>query len=194
MTSVLQQLRAETAHEHHTLEQTAPFSTLMSGNFSQASYTRQLLVLRAFHGAIYNVTRAAPGHPVIAMLNASEVCLALDTDLQALTSDPVPAFATAYPLSNEVNDILACGYVWLGSSMGARMIHRWLSEHAPASLSKHYYQRLSACSQNWAAYRRYVDALSLSPEDHARICRCAKALFSGIKATAMTVTSTAKSA
>lgn len=184
MTSVLQQLRTETAHQHQALENTMPFAALMTDRFSVSMYQDVLLTLRAFHGAILEVTQQVPTHPITAMLNASAVCEALDTDLLALDATSAPAFVNDQRITSQRTDIIACGYVWLGSSMGAKMIYRWLQNNAIASLPKHYYQTLSGCSQHWAAYRRYVDALTLSVQEGEQICRSANALFSGLRNTA----------
>ena len=184
MTSVLQQLRTQTAYQHQALENTMPFAALMTEQFSTSIYTDMLLTLRSFHGAIYQVTQSVPVHPVTVMLDADIVCQALDADIQVLNAAPAPAFANDAMLSNQDNDIIACGYVWLGSSMGAKMIDRWLRDNAPASLPKRYYQTLAGCSQNWASYRRYVNDLTLSTEDSEQICRTANTLFSGLRRTA----------
>lgn len=192
MTSVLQQLRTDTAELHEALEKTAPFSTLMSDDFSQDSYTDLLLTLRAFHGVIHQLSQAYSAHPVTAMLDAGAVCSALDNDLQALTDSSAPAFSEDITPGAEVNDLLASGYVWLGSSMGAKMINRWLSQQTDISLPTTYYQTLSGCSQNWAAYRQYLESLTLTARDRAHICHCAKSLFSGLRSTAENLTNSSQ--
>ena len=188
MTSVLQQLRTETAHQHEALENTMPFAALMTDRFSVSVYQDVLLTLRSFHGTIHHATQQVPTHPVSTMLDASAVCEALDTDLLMLDAISAPAFVNDQTITSQSTDIIACGYVWLGSSMGAKMIHRWLQNNARASLPTHYYQTLSGCSQHWAAYRRYVDTLTLSVQEGEKICRSANALFSGLRNTASKVT------
>ncbi|WP_414830619.1 biliverdin-producing heme oxygenase [Alteromonas sp. H39] len=184
MTSVLQQLRTHTAHQHQALEDTMPFAALMTDSFSASRYTDTLLTLRSFHGAIHQVTQEAPTHPVTSMLDASAVCGALDADLLVLNAPTAPEFVNNPPLTSQCTDIIACGYVWLGSSMGAKMIYRWLLSNGAASLPKNYYQTLSGCNQHWAGFRHYVDGLTLTEQEGEQICRSANALFSGLRNTA----------
>lgn len=187
MTKLLDKLRQATAADHQALENTPPFNRLMTGALSEQHYAEVLAVLHGFHREIARVMEQALTHPVAGMLHCETILHALAQDRLAAPCPQAAPFRPTVTLSASRADIYACGYVWLGSSMGGKMLARWLSEQHP-ELPVAYYTSLAACSKHWAEYRRYVSGIVLSDAEIQRCCLVARALFQALRSAAVKLT------
>ncbi|MCU7553906.1 biliverdin-producing heme oxygenase [Alteromonas sp. ASW11-19] len=187
MTIILDRLRQATAAEHTALENTPPFNALMSATFSGQQYGQVLTVLHGFHREIASAMEGLHAHPVVHMLHCDTILQALERDRTTITGPQASPFNFPLSLSACRADVLACGYVWLGSSMGGKMIARWLSQQHPHQPTA-YYASLAACSKNWAEFRRYTSGIQLNESETQRCCLVAKTLFEELRSAANKLT------
>lgn len=178
-------LKEDTADSHKALENTYPFSQQMNKEtFTSQSYSASLHTLLAFH------TYATPfvqGLPESIQIQAKidSVHHALIEDIKALASSPslTPSLAcSTMPVNPESQ--LACAYVWIGSSMGASIIARWMKKeypHFPIS----YYTIMTNVGANWSSFREQATDYAGSRQVDIHLTSLfANQLFTGLMNTA----------
>jgi heme oxygenase len=164
---------------HNALENTYPFSIYHErDSFDIAAYQDVLCVMRCFHQCVaQSLSNAAVSNSLINALlkhiDLSNVLSAIDTDLALLEEDnngPKNTNNTALasleataqsPCSTAYDDTSHCIaglYVWLGSSMGANILIRRLSEMSTPPPT-HYYKAMAECARSWVGFKQHVDSI-----------------------------------
>ncbi len=151
-------LKRDTSGSHKHLELTYPFSTLMRVNqFDQLSYQHVLLTMNAFHHALESFPPGFHQEGLSELLNAKETMGALRKDLAILTTENPPI--NPLSLSSDKDDIhalIAYAYVWAGSSMGAKILIKWLEKQNIQALPTSYYHQMAKQSANWVKVKEYI--------------------------------------
>lgn len=182
------QLKQGTASAHRALEATYPFNTMMKpGVFNKVTYGQNLLVLASFHRVVSDCFAASDSAfgELQPYLHSAEVNAALQADLQHLEiSDAVPGFDATLSANNPA-DLLSAAYVWMGSSMGARILHKWLQKAGYTNLPCHYYAKMQLVGSHWPDFVSHAADLAQQHQVHAADCiDAANTLFSGLQNTA----------
>ena len=145
-----------------------------------------LEVLLAFHKYTQYWLASLPDNQRV-QLSVDKVIDSLHQDLQQLQDGQTTSPATfvidtvAAPADERA---LAAGYVWMGSSLGGKMIERWLRHDFP-DLPRAYYTQMKEVSKHWPAFIANVkSAQSYSSAQMARIADIANALFTSLRDTA----------
>lgn len=187
MNDLLSELKHGTSESHTLLEATYPFNTLMDKTlFSNQAYQHNLMILASFHHAVLQYIVENPISDTIdEMLNGPAIIEALKQDLAQMGGvTQIPVFPSLPSLA-QPSDTAACCYVWMGSSMGARQILKWLQQPEYAHLPTRYYQQMSQCGSQWARFRRQDTWQALSTtEQQTRCISTANLLFTGLRDTA----------
>ena len=185
MAGLFETLKKDTLAAHKQLEKTAPFSHLMCDSLTLARYTQVLQVMAAFHHYVACTADRDSATPAASFMQMNQVEQALAKDLQALGVSST-GFVTTSDRAEEhaVSFSLAAGYVWLGSSMGARIINQWLSKHRP-DFPRHYYSTMIELGENWRAFQQSVEAFAKQKSVKTdRVVHYANLLFEGLYHTA----------
>lgn len=180
-------LKEDTADAHHALENTYPFSQQMNKKtFTAESYLASLRTLLAFHKYASPFVRALP-HSLADLNKVSAVIPALNADINELTSAPLPTLTFVGPkMQISPESQLACAYVWIGSSMGARIIARWMTKEN-LQLPINYYAAMTSVGTGWAEFREQAVEYAQGHEvDIHQVSQFANQLFSGLMDTAKT--------
>lgn len=183
MENLFTSLKQNTVDSHQLLETTAPFNTMLKpGLFSQQSYTANLSILASFHE--YVAVKIEPNSEARALTDYLQPELTLGTIKQDLQQLAVPSFAPPFtaPIdSHNMADLIGASYVWMGSSMGAKMLHRWLNQQGYAHLPCAYYAHMSSLGRQWRDYQQCALALAASHTiDHQRCIASANGLFEAL--------------
>ncbi len=180
MTDLFSELKHQTSAAHQTLEATAPFNTMLkSDSFSSQSYKNNLTILASFHQYVAQLIEHNPRVcELSALLQPQTTLQAIHTDLRSLTDlQPIPQYNAGLENQN-MGDLIAAGYVWMGSSMGAKMLHRWLLQHNYSHLPIHYYAHMASIGRNWRAFQQLALQLAETHQiSHQRCAHSAKTLF-----------------
>lgn len=187
MSELFSFLKQHTLTSHQTLEAHYPFNHMMqTAQFQEREYTLMLQVLWAFHEYSQQWLITLPSAQR-EMLHSECVTDALLQDLQQLqghqklTPPPFSIGAVAAPADARA---LAAGYVWMGSSLGGKMIERWLRREFPG-FPRAYYTQMKDISRHWPAYIQNVSSRdTYSAAQMAHIADAANALFTGLRDTA----------
>lgn len=191
MNNLLSELKGGTSESHTLLEATYPFNTLMDkAQFSTQAYRHNLMILASFHRAVLQYIAENPISDTIdEMLNGPAIIEALKQDLAQMGGVTQPPVFSSLPSSAQAADTAACSYVWMGSSMGARQILKWLEQPEYAHLPTRYYQQMGRCGSQWARFRAHDMWQGLPTADQQTRCiSTANLLFAGLRETAMQLT------
>ncbi|GGW76517.1 biliverdin-producing heme oxygenase [Alteromonas halophila] len=187
MSELFSYLKAQTRDAHEALEAHYPFNRMLkTRRFEKQDYVHILQVLAAFHSHVKPwLTTLAPAH--YTMLHTDAVESALHSDLAQLTQAPAheaKAFHLSLPDTPSTPRTLAAAYVWMGSSLGGKMIERWLSTSCP-DLPAAYYTQMKYVSRNWPLFIQAISTCyPLSDTQLTQTANCASALFAGLRETA----------
>ncbi|MBD3584850.1 biliverdin-producing heme oxygenase [Salinimonas sp. HHU 13199] len=191
MTTFFTELKRGTAASHTALEATYPFNTMMKPDiFDRQAYTQNLLILASFHNCVSkNIQKTKNKASLSEFIEAESVMRAVNQDLNALGRQPeYPDFPLiAQPDSPE--SALAGAYVWMGSSMGARILYRWLNHAGYEELPTAYYQQMITLGQHWPAFVEHgLDYVQRHNVDVDKCTEIANQLFDGLQVCANTLT------
>ncbi len=169
MSSVFNTLKQQTQASHAKLERSYPFSGYQCvEDLSTRTYADILSTMSQFHQSAQTVLAHALTHntlskTLVAHANSETIIAALRCDLRSLTTasfDPSSAqhhSDIALPtFHSPLTSCLAALYVWLGSSMGANIILRRLTQLTP-SFPTDYYNAMAGASQHWITYKLGVE-------------------------------------
>ncbi|WP_137167290.1 biliverdin-producing heme oxygenase [Salinimonas lutimaris] len=191
MNNLLSELKRGTSESHTLLEATYPFNTLMDKTqFSTQAYQHNLMILASFHHAVLQYIAKNPISGTIEdMLNGPAIIEALKQDLAEMGGvTQLPRFLSL-PSPAHPSDTAACSYVWMGSSMGARQILKWLEHPEYAHLPTRYYQQMGRCGSQWARFRAQDIWQALTcTKQQTRCISTANLLFTGLRETAVALT------
>lgn len=185
MSELFSYLKQQTKSAHQALEATYPFSQMMqTASFSRSDYVAVLRILLAFHRHAQRWTQTMPAS-LREMLHSDAVIAALEKDLTQLTNNTdVPDFSLVVVAAPAADRAMAAGYVWMGSSLGGKLIERWLTANFP-DLPHAYYSQMKTVSQQWPHFiRQASDNATFSTTQMAHIADSANALFTGLRETA----------
>jgi heme oxygenase len=172
MHNLFASLKADTHHKHNELESTSPFVMFNDmAHVDTTLYANVIAVMQQFHTRSFDyLSGAANTNPLlsdlIALLDATNIVNALKDDVGSLNKANISSLpAKGIPLptfDSEFSATIAGIYVWLGSSMGANIIVRRLTQQHVA-LPITYYTSMSQCARNWTIFKQKT-ALLLSNE------------------------------
>jgi heme oxygenase len=151
MHNLFASLKADTHHKHNELESTSPFIIFNDMTHVDATlYANVIAVMAQFHKRSFDfLSAAANTNPLLTdllvLLDESNIVNALNDDLVSLGNANISA-------------TIAGIYVWLGSSMGANIIVRRLTQHHVA-LPVNYYTSMSHCARNWTVFKQKTSLL-----------------------------------
>lgn len=187
MSELFSFLKQHTLSSHQALEAHYPFSHMMqTSTFHEREYALILQVLGAFHQYTQQWLVTLPPAQC-EMLHTQHVNDAILKDLQRLPGQQEltpQAFSIGAVAAPAHARALAAGYVWMGSSLGGKMIERWLRKEFP-DLPRAYYTQMKEVSQHWPAFIGSVKAgQAYSAAQMAHIADAANALFTGLRDTA----------
>lgn len=183
MENLFTSLKQNTVDSHQLLETTAPFNTMLKpGLFSQQSYTANLSILASFHE--YVAVKIVSCSEVQGLTDYLQPDLTLRTikqDLQQLTVPSGAPLFTASLDNHNMADLIGASYVWMGSSMGAKVLHRWLNQQGYGHLPNAYYTHMSSLGRQWRDYQQCAMALAASHSiDQQRCIEAANGLFEAL--------------
>ena len=184
MNNLFSELKRGTSESHALLEATYPFNTLMDeAHFSTQAYQHNLMILASFHGAVLQYIAENPvSDTVNEMLNGKAIVSALEKDLASLGGNMQQPVFKSLPRPVQPADTAACAYVWMGSSMGARQILKWLEQPTYAHLPTRYYEQMGYCGSQWARFKSQDAWQHLtSPDQQSRCISTANLLFTGLR-------------
>lgn len=191
MTTFFTELKRGTASSHTALEATYPFNTMMKPDiFDRQAYTQNLLILASFHNCVSNYIQNTQNTDSLReFIDADSVMHAVNLDLTALGREPeYPDFPLiAQPDSPE--SALAGAYVWMGSSMGAKILYRWLNHAGYDALPTAYYQQMITLGERWPEFVEHgLEYVQHHNVDVDRCTNVANQLFDGLQICANTFT------
>jgi len=168
MHNLFASLKADTHHKHNELESTSPFIMFNDMTHVDATlYANVIAVMAQFHKRSFDfLSAAANTNPLLTdllvLLDESNIVNALNDDLVSLGNANIASLPTqCIPLptfDSELSATIAGIYVWLGSSMGANIIVRRLTQHHVA-LPVNYYTSMSQCARNWTVFKQKTSLL-----------------------------------
>lgn len=168
MHNLFASLKADTYDKHIELESTFPFVMFNDMSHVDAKqYANVIAVMAQFHTRSFDYLAAASNTTpllldLLSLLNESSIVNALNDDLVSLNHNNVASSPTTrIPLptfDSELSATIAGIYVWLGSSMGANIIVRRLTEQDVA-LPVSYYTSMSQCARNWTVFKQKTSLL-----------------------------------
>jgi heme oxygenase len=167
MTTVVAELRRATAAAHARVE--SHFSSLLTPAPSVDEYRDFLRAMYAFHGAL------EPALEAVLPQKRARVAALLD-DLSALDL-AVPRSLCEVPPLDSLGRALGAAYVVDGSSLGARVLHRHLSQRWPRS-SFAFLERSGEAAV--PAFRELVDTLDRFEGERASVVESALATFDAL--------------
>lgn len=178
--------------EHDALEQTAPFSRLMTAAVTQADYLLFLKVMYGFYrGCEERLQRCIasgafdPDYPYLARLPL------LAADLGDDGSSLHHAPSLSLPLSNGAN-VAGVLYVVEGSRHGARQIGVHLAERLGKPVSDFAFlstlARQSDAESGWNQLLQHLEGYLAMPEARDEVLGAARATFSGLRMIAASAT------
>ncbi|QPG04536.1 hypothetical protein IT774_09800 [Salinimonas marina] len=137
------------------------------------------MILASFHQYVAQKMQQNPHNENLNdLLQPSIIVEAISTDL-ALLGIKSPALRFDAGLaSDNMADMVAAAYVWMGSSMGAKVLHHWLQQHDYQHLPTHYYAHMRTLGRQWRTFMQQADLLA--QQHHISQQRCvnsANALF-----------------
>lgn len=191
MTTFFTELKQGTAASHTALEATYPFNTMMKPDiFDRQAYTQNLLILASFHTCVSDFIQKNEDAELLRdFISADAVMNALHQDLQSLISQPVYPDFPHIPQPEKPEYALAAAYVWMGSSMGAKILYRWLNHAGFEALPTAYYQQMIKLGQRWPEFVEYGSAYVQRYQPDVNVCiEFANALFDGLQVSANTLT------
>lgn len=191
MTTFFTELKRGTAASHAALEATYPFSTMMKpAVFDRQAYTQNLLILASFHNCVSNFIQNIENSELLSdFIDTDAVMQAISHDLIALGRQPdFPDF----PLISSAESpehALAGAYVWMGSSMGAKILYRWLKHAGYEDFPTAYYEQMIALGQRWPDFVEHgLDYVQQHNLDVDVCTDIANQLFDGLQVCANTLT------
>ncbi|QJR79502.1 biliverdin-producing heme oxygenase [Alteromonas pelagimontana] len=190
MNSLFSQLRILTGSAHQDLEATYPFNTLMRPKgFDSHAYQQNLALLAGFHDFVAKNIDSEKDYPFLGNLNVHQVAKAIHSDLSILGGSIVPfQLLNDTPTNPSDEFVVAASYVWMGSSMGARIISKWLHQKSWNSLPVHYYDTMKDVGANWEQFKSEAALFAQKQQlDTQEIVRVANRLFKGLQETAGTL-------
>jgi len=171
-------LKADTHHKHSELESTSPFVMFNDmTHVDTAAYANVISVMAQFHTACFDYLSTAVQSTsslanLLTLINEPSINRALNNDLAALSVSTLASedikSVTLPEFDSQQCAFIAGIYVWLGSSMGANIIVRRISQQRVA-LPVDYYTSMSQCARNWTVFKQ--QASSLLTHDHSAITR-----------------------
>lgn len=191
MNNIFIELKHGTKEAHTALEATYPFNTMMKTEiFDRQAYSKNITVLASFHHYVYELLKKFNGCVSFTQyMQAEDVILAVDSDLHALLSNPQYCDFPAVIDVQEPEAMLAAAYVWMGSSMGARILYRWLNHAGFESLPMNYYETMIGLGKQWELFVRdgqvWADVHRVNPK---KCITSANQLFEGLRLCAQSLT------
>ncbi len=186
MSDIFSFLRQQTQSSHKALEAQPPFNRMMkSDELSDKDYLIVLRVLQAFHSHASHWLVNLPAQQQH-MLQCANVLQALQQDIAALsdTASEPATFEMSEVRAPASERAIAAGYVWMGSSLGGKLIERWLRTEMP-HLPRNYYSQMKTVSEQWPAFIRTVASQGeYTSAQMAHTADTANALFTGLRRTA----------
>lgn len=180
MTDLFSDLKQHTAASHQALESTFPFNTMLKPeSFSTQSYTDNLMILASFHQYVAQKMKQNPQTKDLeALLQSCATVEAIVRDLDQLGIPSPAQHFDAGLASDNMADMVAAAYVWMGSSMGAKILHHWLQQNDYDHLPTHYYAHMRTLGRQWRPFMERAQTLA---EQHSisqqRCVDSANALF-----------------
>ncbi|WP_211747144.1 biliverdin-producing heme oxygenase [Paenibacillus sp. Marseille-Q4541] len=183
--TIMEQLRQETAQEHHDIEQNAYAIAIMDQTLTSEQY---LTYLQKFYGFIKpledQISLLGLGQDTLLDMHARKKTPLLEKDIQDLlpkdsdlSSLPI---ASDLPTINSTPHLLGYLYVIEGSTMGGQIINKKLKQHLPSELEQNlrYFNAYGQETRSkWKEFAQIVNDNIHSEEDRQTTVTTAKKTF-----------------
>lgn len=162
--TILQRLKSETLAEHKALENAYPFCALASRKISLVEYKDSLVLLACLHDALLVKVKPLTSTFFTAWTDHLKINLkALEADISELGGEVNAKGFHRLELSSEAM-LAGSFYVVLGSSLGAKLIYRSLSQNQETWPMQYFSE--NASSNVWPVFRRDLEALAMNAALH----------------------------